>query len=71
MIGHYSQLVWAETNRIGCGMARYTGGSYGNNQLYVCNYAPGGNYLNQPVYKVGSPASACPTNTVATDGLCV
>ena len=25
----------------------------------VCNYAPGGNYVSDPMYKTGDPASAC------------
>ena len=71
-IGHYTQVVLANTYKIGCGMARFiTSGRFANNQFYVCNYGPGGNFLNQPVYQIGSPATACPSGTVAEDGLCV
>ncbi|KAL7288417.1 hypothetical protein TKK_0017505 [Trichogramma kaykai] len=48
--GHYSQLVWAETNKIGCGVTRYQEKGY--KKLYlVCNYGPAGNTRNFPVYK--------------------
>ncbi|KAL7299648.1 hypothetical protein TKK_0007409 [Trichogramma kaykai] len=48
--GHYTQLVWAETNRIGCGAIRnYQGGDY--EFTLACNYGPSGNFMNRPVYK--------------------
>nr|QEE04225.1 venom allergen [Scolopendra mojiangica (nomen nudum)] len=56
VIGHYIQLVWAETEAIGCGYAK----SAADGQSYVfCHYAPRGLYPQQSVYKRGSPASAC------------
>ncbi|XP_023313911.1 ancylostoma secreted protein-like [Trichogramma pretiosum] len=48
--GHYTQLVWAKTNRIGCGAIRnYQGGYY--KFTLACNYGPSGNFMNQPVYR--------------------
>ncbi|GLH00456.1 Venom allergen 3, partial [Gryllus bimaculatus] len=61
-IGHYTQTVWASTNRIGCGYTFYQDGDWGK-KYYVCNYAPGGNYVGQPLYQVGSPRSACPASS--------
>ncbi|XP_071099724.1 serotriflin-like [Haliotis cracherodii] len=48
-IGHYSQLVWADTQTVGCGYA-----DCGNATYYVCNYGPPGNIgdFNTP-YKSG------------------
>lgn len=43
--GHYTQVVWAGTNRMGCGVARC-----GNSEVWVCNYAPPGNVVGQPPY---------------------
>ena len=47
--GHFTQLVWASTTEIGCGIARSkSGGVY-----IVCNYSPPGNYLGQFEKNVG------------------
>lgn len=40
--GHYTQLVWADTQRLGCGMASCASGA----EVWVCNYDPAGNYLD-------------------------
>lgn len=36
----FLQLVWGESNLIGCGFAYYQD-SRRYNKLYVCNYGPG------------------------------
>jgi len=36
--GHFTQLVWRATRRLGCGTATCKG-----NQIWVCNYEPPGN----------------------------
>jgi hypothetical protein len=43
--GHYTQMVWRDTERVGCGMAEC-----GQAQVWVCNYDPPGNYLDQYPY---------------------
>lgn len=51
--GHYTQMVWKSTSRIGCGLATcpsLAGIPYANTRLLVCNYAPAGNYISQPPY---------------------
>lgn len=51
-IGHYTQIVWADTTKIGCGKIRYTD-SNGSIRLYlICNYGPSGNYDGEPIYKI-------------------
>lgn len=40
--GHFIQVVWKNTQQIGCGM-----GCKNNNCKITCNYYPGGNYLGQ------------------------
>jgi len=45
LFGHYSQLIWRNTTRVGCATAICVDGIYA-----VCNYAPGGNYLGQYPY---------------------
>ncbi len=44
--GHYTQVVWAASERLGCGLAYCEGLTYGNS--LVCNYSPGGNTGGQP-----------------------
>ncbi|XP_045614786.2 CRISP/Allergen/PR-1 isoform X2 [Procambarus clarkii] len=75
-IGHYTQLVWAETQEVGCG-AVYNGPcsfgilSYNSCKTYVCNYGPAGNFLGHSMYKVGPAASQCPGGVSLTySGLC-
>ena len=43
--GHYTQLVWRDTLRIGCGTAVCK-----RNLIVVCNYDPPGNFLGQNPY---------------------
>ncbi|KAJ8941289.1 hypothetical protein NQ314_010439, partial [Rhamnusium bicolor] len=62
-VGHYTQLVWAETTEIGCAMTYYTTIETQRKWyhiVFVCNYGPGGNYVSRPVYKIGKPCSKCP-----------
>jgi pathogenesis-related protein 1 len=43
--GHYTQIVWRATKRVGCGRA-----SCGNGEVWVCNYDPPGNFTGQSPY---------------------
>ena len=47
--GHYTQVVWAKSKKIGCGRALCKV-SYGYKVVVVCNYDPPGNYVGQPIY---------------------
>jgi pathogenesis-related protein 1 len=40
--GHFTQLVWVGTKRLGCGTATCKG-----NRIWVCNYDPAGNVEGQ------------------------
>jgi len=40
--GHFTQVIWASTKTVGCGLAQCNG-----NDLLVCNYSPAGNYDGQ------------------------
>ncbi|XP_046458405.1 venom allergen 3 homolog [Daphnia pulex] len=76
VIGHYTQVVWADTYYVGCAVAYFQstavfGPSYPYNRMYVCNYGPTGNWIGSQVYKQGTAGSACPTGTVNSNGLCV
>ncbi|XP_023314714.1 venom allergen 3-like [Trichogramma pretiosum] len=47
--GHYTQMVWAKSTRIGCGISRYYKYNF-NYMMIFCNYGPAGNIPAQPVY---------------------
>lgn len=44
--GHYTQVVWRTTRRLGCGMATCSSGA----EIWTCNYDPPGNYLGREPY---------------------
>jgi hypothetical protein len=43
-VGHYTQLIWKDTRRLGCAIAQEGGWDY-----LVCRYAPPGNVFGEPV----------------------
>lgn len=45
MCGHYTQVVWAKSTKLGCGMA-----TCGRAQVWVCNYDPPGNLVDARPY---------------------
>ncbi|XP_068908886.1 venom allergen 5-like [Tenebrio molitor] len=49
--GHYTQVVWGDTEYVGCGYTKYRKGEL-YEHLYVCNYGPGGNYAGRVPYEV-------------------
>ncbi|XP_069917956.1 cysteine-rich secretory protein LCCL domain-containing 2 isoform X1 [Oryctolagus cuniculus] len=62
---HYTQVVWATTNKMGCAVNTCrrmdVWGSIWENAVYlVCNYSPKGNWIGEAPYKAGPPCSACP-----------
>ena len=54
MVGHFTQVVWGSTNKLGCG--KYV--TSGRINL-VCNYGEAGNFIGEPVYTSGIPCSKC------------
>jgi len=69
--GHYTQIVWAETDRLGCGTVYYKDDSNGRlTILLVCNYAVAGNMWGASIYAQGSACSSCPASTTCVDSLC-
>mmetsp|Transcript_7773 Transcript_7773/g.21166 ORF Transcript_7773/g.21166 Transcript_7773/m.21166 type:complete len:97 (+) Transcript_7773:2-292(+) len=42
--GHFTQVVWKETTELGCAIAVCPDS---DEKIYVCQYNPPGNYLNQ------------------------
>ncbi|KAI5930118.1 Glioma pathogenesis-related protein 1 [Manis javanica] len=72
--GHYTQVVWANSYKIGCAVQfcpKVSGvASLSNGAHFICNYGPAGNYPTWP-YKKGSTCSACPSSDKCLDNLCV
>jgi len=68
--GHYTAVVWADTEEVGCGLVYYKTGQW-YTSLVICNYARSGNWMGKPVYKTGKACRACPPgHRVCKDGLC-
>ncbi|XP_055382076.1 cysteine-rich secretory protein 2-like [Condylostylus longicornis] len=72
-IGHYTQMVWATSHKVGCGLAKCKNGPNGRTFYnYVCNYCPTGNYLDKfwfP-YKIGRPCASCRNHCHKNGKLC-
>ena len=47
MCGHYTQIVWHSTTRVGCGAAVSNDGM---EYFISCNYGPAGNIIGQKPY---------------------
>ncbi|XP_072419644.1 peptidase inhibitor 16-like [Chiloscyllium punctatum] len=73
LCGHYTQLVWADSDKVGCSShmcEEVQGLNHKNLSLLVCNYLPPGNVIGEKPYKKGIPCSECPDGTKCTDMLC-
>jgi hypothetical protein len=83
--GHYTQLVWADTNRVGCGYSYCPSITYAGGQHYmmVCQYSPAGNvlyvdnggFVQAPAFYYrgdkGTACSSCPNGYSCDNGLCL
>jgi pathogenesis-related protein 1 len=52
--GHYTQLVWANTREVGCGYSTCTTDDDFLFEVWVCNYDPPGNIINQFPYQAAN-----------------
>ncbi|XP_048372045.1 LOW QUALITY PROTEIN: cysteine-rich secretory protein LCCL domain-containing 2 [Sphaerodactylus townsendi] len=65
MCTHYTQIVWATTNKVGCAVKvckvmNVWGDTWENAVYLVCNYSPKGNWIGEAPYKHGRSCSECP-----------
>ncbi|KAJ7332932.1 hypothetical protein JRQ81_015112 [Phrynocephalus forsythii] len=73
MCGHYTQVVWARSERVGCGTVFCKTIENLNDtdmHLVVCNYEPPGNVKGKKPYEEGKPCSMCPDGYSCEDSLC-
>ncbi|CCD71371.1 SCP domain-containing protein [Caenorhabditis elegans] len=74
-IGHATQMAWAETNKIGCGV-KNCGKDSSMNNMYkvavVCQYDQAGNMMDSDIYQSGDTCSFCPSGSKCEEasGLC-
>jgi len=69
--GHYTQVVWAETREVGCGLVYYLEDGWYTTYV-VCNYAVAGNMEGGEMYKVGSVCESCSVSgSGCLAGLCL
>ncbi|RZC36093.1 CAP domain containing protein [Asbolus verrucosus] len=72
-VGHFSQVVWAETTRVGCARVWIPNNpeKKAYHSVLICNYAGddgiGGNIQDGTIYKVGEACSQCPEGTSCND----
>jgi pathogenesis-related protein 1 len=50
MCGHYTQVIWKSTSKMGCAMSKYKTGQYKNWYIVVCKYQTPGNYEGETPY---------------------
>ncbi|XP_060234608.1 GLIPR1-like protein 1 [Meriones unguiculatus] len=60
--GHFIQLVWAKTYKVGCAVVNCPHLLGRSAALYVCNYTPGGNIPGKMPYIKGEPCTQCDFN---------
>lgn len=61
-VGHFTQVVWANTSQVGCGWITYDdpeGSVTWHNIHMFCNYVVGGNMNGASVFETGPTASDC------------
>ncbi|XP_055510560.1 peptidase inhibitor 16-like isoform X4 [Leucoraja erinacea] len=73
MCGHYTQVVWATTEKVGCNVNfcdKLHGLDNKNLTILVCNYSPPGNVVGVKPFKKGASCSECPSGYKCVDKLC-
>lgn len=48
--GHYTQVIWKDTSKMGCAMSKYKTGNFKNWYVIVCKYQTPGNIIGKKPY---------------------
>ncbi|KAL4659572.1 glioma pathogenesis-related protein 1-like [Arapaima gigas] len=72
--GHYTQVVWAKSYKVGCAVHNCPQGILQfspepTSIIFVCNYGDAGNFKGSRPYKEGKPCSSC-QNTACDNNMC-
>ncbi|KAM9353553.1 cysteine-rich venom protein [Symphorus nematophorus] len=59
-IGHYTQVVWNSSYKVGCGVTLCPNNIY----FYACHYYRAGNFKGWIPYTAGEPCALCPNDCV-------
>ncbi|XP_007125871.1 GLIPR1-like protein 1 [Physeter macrocephalus] len=68
--GHYTQVVWANSYKVGCAITICPKLGRSDTAIFVCDYGPTGNYPNMPPYTNGTPCSMCEEGDTCIKKLC-
>lgn len=48
--GHYTQVVWRSSTKLGCGVSTCTNSMGLQTDIWICNYSPAGNFVGMAPY---------------------
>ncbi|XP_004418623.1 PREDICTED: GLIPR1-like protein 1 [Ceratotherium simum simum] len=68
--GHYTQVVWANSYKVGCAITVCSNPGKAPSAVFVCNYGPAGNYRNVAPYSKGASCSKCAEGDTCGNKLC-
>ncbi|XP_062971719.1 GLIPR1-like protein 1 [Cynocephalus volans] len=68
--GHYTQVVWANSSKVGCAVTICPNLGKASTVIFVCNYGPAGNFANMHPYTRGTSCSLCSAKEKCVQKLC-
>nr|XP_044603867.1 GLIPR1-like protein 1 [Equus asinus] len=68
--GHYTQVVWANSYKVGCAVRICPNLGGAETAVFVCNYGPAGNIRNVIPYTKGASCSMCAAGDTCAKKLC-
>ncbi|KAF6339387.1 GLIPR1 like 1 [Rhinolophus ferrumequinum] len=68
--GHYTQVVWANSYKVGCAITMCSHLGEAETAIFVCNYGPAGNYAKTLPYAKGVSCTMCGKEDTCKNKLC-